>query len=61
MCTDENLNISLDIVQGTNYLLESLGIDHRIRAPAEFASPILIPIYEKICSCRLNGTRHGSY
>jgi hypothetical protein len=23
----------------------------------EFASPVLIPIYEKICSCRLNDVR----
>lgn len=44
-----------DIVRGTNYLLESLGIDRRIRSTAEFTSPILIPIYEKICSCRLDG------
>ena len=53
----ENLSdvICLDIVRGTNYLLESLGIDRRIRSVNEFASPVLIPIYEKICSCRLNG------
>jgi hypothetical protein len=44
-----------DIVRGTNYLLESLGIDRRIRSVNEFASPVLIPIYEKICGCRLNG------
>lgn len=53
----------LDIVRGTNYLLESLGIDRRIRSVAEFASPILIPIYEKICTYRLDGShtcRHAS-
>ena len=44
-----------DIVRGTNYLLESLGIERRIRSVNEFASPVLIPIYENICSCRLNG------
>lgn len=48
--------IYLDIVRGTNYLLESLGIDHRIRSISEFVSPVLIPIYEKICSCKLNGS-----
>jgi hypothetical protein len=47
--------VYLDIVLGTNYLLESLGIDHRIHSVTEFVSPVLIPIYEKICSCRLNG------
>ena len=45
----------LDIVHGTNYLLESLGIDRRIRSVNEFASPVLIPMYENICSNRLNG------
>ena len=45
----------LDIVRGTNYLLESLGFDRRICSTSEFASSILIPIYEKICSCKLNG------
>ncbi|CAF3478394.1 unnamed protein product [Rotaria sordida] len=49
--------ICLDIVRGTNYLLESLGIDRRIRSISEFASPVLIPIYEKICSCQLNDVR----
>lgn len=47
----------LDIVHGTNYLLESLGIDHRIRSANEFASPVIIPIYEHICSSRLNGLK----
>jgi hypothetical protein len=47
--------VYLDIVHGTNYLFESLGIDRRIRSVTEFASPVLIPIYEKICSCRLDG------
>ncbi|CAF2671914.1 unnamed protein product [Rotaria sp. Silwood2] len=47
----------IDIVHGTNYLLESLGIDRRIRSISEFASPVLIPIYEKICSCQLNDVR----
>ncbi|CAF3150409.1 unnamed protein product [Rotaria socialis] len=47
----------IDIVRGTNYLLESLGIDHRIRSISEFASPVLIPVYEKICSCQLNDVR----
>lgn len=46
----------LDIVRGTNYLLESLGIDRRIRSVNEFASPVLIPIYENICSSRLDGS-----
>lgn len=47
----------LDIVHGTNYLLESLGIDRRIRSVNEFASPVLIPIYENICSSQLNGSK----
>ncbi|CAF1242046.1 unnamed protein product [Rotaria sp. Silwood1] len=47
----------IDIVRGTNYLLESLGIDRRIRSISEFTSPVLIPIYEKICSCQLNDVR----
>jgi hypothetical protein len=47
----------IDIVRGTNYLLESLGIERRIRSVNEFASPVLIPIYENICSCRLNDVR----
>lgn len=47
----------IDIVRGTNYLLESLGIDRRIRSVNEFASPVLIPIYERICSCQLNDVR----
>ncbi|CAF1344311.1 unnamed protein product [Adineta steineri] len=47
----------IDIVRGTNYLLESLGINRRIRSVTEFASPVLIPIYEEICSFRLNDVR----
>ncbi|CAF1636089.1 unnamed protein product [Adineta ricciae] len=47
----------IDIVHGTNYLLESLGINRRIHSVAEFTSPILISIYEAICSCRLNDVR----
>ncbi|UJR28790.1 hypothetical protein I4U23_010016 [Adineta vaga] len=47
----------IDIIRGTNYLLESLGINRRIRSVTEFASPVLIPIYEGICSCQLNDVR----
>ncbi|CAF0802401.1 unnamed protein product [Didymodactylos carnosus] len=54
---DEGQKILTDIVTGTNYLLQQLNIDRRIRTVAEFCSDVLIPIYEKICLCQLKDVR----